>query len=445
MGEIPKHTERLAAIGFGELTQAEVLEASDRLQLAITIGLNRTGPPTELDGGLWAIPYPLPPLRETDLAKIPAETAVLAAAFAGTNWTIDRVEYLGPDTPMELTRVYQRPIRVHQRQFVSPDAFADFMAEAVAEGLNNCQDRKVLPILAVGFGFPQINVATNRGVDARLISDDLNKFWRVVGGTGWLVGEGCLQALNQKGIGRFTQVIFGNDALLLGYDQTALVGQPVKPRLLPTRFVFGSGDNGCLVHQDRLFNLEIGQARSILTDPILDEMINSGLVPDSQPRLEFFVGGDFLRNRLGTGLVLAHQAGIIKSDVGRAILASSADSSLVSDLAAEIMTLEEFCRITGSQGDLDWPLLKHCARQVMAKAAQAAVLMVGSVAQSQGWTQGAIGAEGLVIWAGQVEPELSFVEAVRRNLHTVLGNHHLSFVPASSVRGLATLAMTLNG
>lgn len=439
----PKTEAALAEIGLRELSPTAVLQTTKSLADEISLGLGRSGPPTEADGGLLAIPVPVRIPTRSEIEAIPDQTQVLAGAFAGTNWQMDVVTARGGPGLMESRTVYQQAIPQNRRQFSSRQEFAQFMAQAIIRALNHSPEA-ISPFLAISFGFPQENIWQIYGLEAILLKDSPSKFWSINNGRGMHIGEELLTILKEYDVHQFTKVLILNDTLAVALDRTTSAENPDGNSLLPCGFVFGSGSNGCLQHQGQLINLELGRAKALGKDPILQTMFEQGLVPDtSRPLLEYHTGGGYIVKKLACGLALAREEKIVGAEIGKAILASDIDPSLVSVLAAGKVPpahLQQLLGISIGVGDFD--LTQYCAQMVMAKAAQAAGIAIGAVVQNQGWTKGLVPVEGSVFWKGQIREGVSFAQKVNATLDFLIPGHNLSFVHASGIRGVATLAMT---
>jgi hexokinase len=437
----PKTEAALAEIGLRRLTPAEVLQKTESLTNEISLGLNRSGPSTEADGGLLAIPVPVQIPTRSEIEATPDQTQVLAGAFAGTNWQIGVVTF--KQGLMESEVVYQQAIPQNERQFSGRREFAQFMAQAVIRALDQSPET-ISHLLAISFGFPQENVWRSYGLEAILLRDSPSKFWSVTNGRGMHVGEELLTILPEYGIHQFTKVFILNDTLAVALDRTVSAEDLDDNNLLLCGFVFGTGSNGCLEHRGDLVNLELGRAQALGKDPILQLMLRQGLVPDtSRPLLEYHTGGDYILKKLACALTLAREGKIVSAEIGKAILASDIDPSLVSTLAVGQVPparLQQLLEISIGVGDFD--LTQYCAQMIMTKAAQAAGIAIGAVAKNQGWTKGGIPVEGAVFWKGQVSKRLSFAQKVEETLDLIVPDHNFSLVPASGLRGIATLAMT---
>jgi hexokinase len=430
-------------VGLEALAPATLRETASRLRQEIQLGLNRTAPPTEEDGGLFAIrnPVRLPPPNA--IAKIPVGTAVIAGAFAGTNWEMRRIEFQGINQPMTEAVLLRRRIGQNERRFSDPQAFINFMADVVSDARRQAGG-EVSPTLAVALGFGQKNVWRECGLDAQFLRDDPAKFWFIPEGRDVPLGGRLLSALKERGIEAFEQVIFANDTVAAALDRTAAPGDNQQFPLFPGGFVFGTGSNGCLEYQDRIVNLETGRSQALGHDPITTRMMGLHLVPDLQrPLLEYHTGGDYLKARFAAALDLAHKRCLLKENFCPAVIASRVDSRMVSDLAGGQIDRNHFYNLTGAAlNAAQFQIIQAGARGVMTRAAQVAGIMIGAVLQEGGWSQGAVPVEGTVFWHGQCTPGIAFPDVIGQTLRQLTPDSQLSFVRASGLRGVATYAMT---
>jgi hexokinase len=416
-----------------------------KLKEELLWGLKRKGQKKTNDGGLEAIDTFIKPVIFSDLQKIPSETKVIYGAYAGTNW-ITGLAFKHEDKVVEEKLVSKSFSDKKMRNFASIEHFAEMVGEQIREALTILNDYTGIGTLAISFGFPHIPIKTKYGRDAQLIQDHLTKSWYIKNVKGMLLGIYVLEYLKRKKLGFINKIYFANDTTAVALDVTAKTISAKAKQLvsLPVGFVMGTGDNGSAVFKsyknNNLVNLEIGSAKSLGSDKILARMIELNLVPQKEPIIEYYMGGDYLLARLAVAMEFIQKRNFTTQNYYETLLSKAKEAKITSKLAGREISakdLSELLKIKVSSDDLF--ILNEVAKRVLLKGAQVAALMVASVCDLAGWGKGicgAVPAEGTVFWHGY-----GFQECVKGTLKALLPLNKLTFVPGSGTRGISTEAM----
>lgn len=419
--------EELAKIGIKEFSDAQLTQAYGSFVNAIRIGKDRKSEPTVQDGGVFAIKTGIRPITPHEWNATPSGTRVLAASFGGTNWMTAVVEKGEDGTPKtQIIRKTIVPVMERQRPFAG---HIELMAHEFTEAAK-IVDIRAIHGVGISLGFGQINQEVAYGVEAQFMSKKSARGWErtdfdenLPSNQQPFIGKALLEDLAKEGLLDITQVYFLNDTNSVVNN----IQQSQDTFYLPVGFVFGTGTNAAFDE----YNLETGTAQVILPDSVFAEMVRQQMVSASYNFVEYWMGGDYIKNRVACALRL----------LNRKKLVSEATSQRVEELLKEkgeaLSSLaNETEQVTGDKQDQLF--VRTCSQIALEQAGQLMGVNLAAVSKIAGYSEGKamLPVEGSVYWKG-----FNVKERAKDTIKTCIPNNELVPFEASGMVGIAQLAM----
>lgn len=431
--------QRLDTNQFRLFTQAELQTHYTNLRTAIQIGMNRNGEATTADGGLPAYPTTITPITHEDTALIPTGTQAIACACGGTNWMFS-IAKKNEDGSITLSEPVVKPIpekeRIHTFESFT-NLFATEIMNVVNEyGLNN---ETALPI-AISFGFPHSTLRLPNGdMDARIVSNQLPKFWEITDYNDSLTLEqqpslaGLLRThLDQKGLKSIGPIVFVNDTVAVALD---VEDNGRNAQTIPAGFVFGTGVNAAMYNGNEkgIVNLESGHSSILPKDPVLLEMERRGFVPIKESDMEFWVGGGFLPHRMAGAISLLDDI-FLDSPQLIASITQNSNQAIVSDIAEGTSARQLELHVGPNENEI----VQEIARRALMMSGQLIGVMLAAVSAETGapLEKAFVPYEGSLLQKG-----FKVKETALSTVQMLLPGSHIEPYKANGILGVAKLAM----
>jgi hypothetical protein len=424
-------------IGLVELSLPERRQRKDFLVQQIRRGFSRTIP-TQEDGGILAIPTPLPShIREQDWIRVPVGAKAVTAEFAGTNWKVYASEKQ-PDGSLTMRQTSHVEYPEQERK-VSFDEFVTRLCTPLAEThLSRHPDQPFNGFIALGFPHANIQEPGSPDIDAYFLFDNKGKGpkeWQI---TDWdperdrdpefarRLGPAVRQKLMELGVSEVESLAFINDTSAVALDRDAQI-QAVDVLGLdffPNGNVGGSGTNKTFGGR----NTEIGHA-FWPHDEIWQRMRDNGWTQNERPELETETG-QYLSFRLAAGLQMLGDEGLILNAEKKAeqiVQGSVDDPAYISKLASGEVTID--------------PQIQALAIRVLKRAGQVYGIADAAAAESELGERTAQATPAAMLTEGSVVHHGFEIKATAEATAAELGQP-IKIIEASGAKGVTFLGMS---
>ena len=437
-----KRIEFLGKIGIKEFSVGEIKDLSRKFRKEVEIGWNRPRnvKPTTSDGGLLAILTGVAPVTPGEWGKVPDLSMAIAATYAGTNWVTSVIKKSHDAVKEVLSSA--TTFLPEKREFKFTE-IAGVMALEIHKVLDMAEEKgfvskgQKLP-MGVSFGFPLKTSLMAYGIDAAITSPKPSKNWVI---TDWkedqFYGLEVIKILLEKYKRELMSIYFDNDTKMVANNVHAEIGENDREDdIRRVGFVFGTGDNSC----EGEVNLESGiSSHSLAKDVALETMIKNKLVNLDDNIMEYFMGGDHLKRRVGVACELLELAGLLENGkkLGDYILEST-DGAIVSKIASgDSVTLDGIIK-RKLLTEKDVSFVSDIAKTVLLQAGQLIGMQIAVVTVHAGYSRGKeqIPVEGAVYHKG-----FGVKEKAREIIDILIPDNELKIIKASSLLGSAQFAM----
>lgn len=417
-----------------------------KLQKKIISDLNRISAlkqPREAEEEILPIPFLVSRPTIEELKKFSPQR-VLTCVFAGENWQVEELIWNGSKWKYGVKKV--RKIREKERVFLGEDAFIRFvslMSSTINEALKEIKNEEEITAIAISFGFAHKNEKEKYGIEAKLLYNQMSKYWFVENAARRKLGQALLEKLKESRHSHFKRIYFANDTIAVALDVAA------TKHPLPIGVVIGNGANVCTENKGKLINLEIGQSKILGEDKIIRKMKELNLIQDGTILENYFSGAYLLPRLLGV-LHLLTKKGLVEESVAKSFLeAYKKDNGprFLSWLITGKINKRKLEQYLGKKlTNKSFAFIKASSQLIMSKAVEIAALMITAVLQiglkKNNWKGKEIPITGSVFWKAKVSPNGEiFGHAVKRLVNKWCKNN-FEFVEADEKRGIASLALS---